>query len=59
MANYRQKLSGNIDGDYFVDDKCINCDNCSELAPEVFTEKDGFSVVFQQLVDADVEERTL
>ena len=59
MANYRQKLSGNIDGDYFVDNRCINCDNCRELAPEVFREQDSFSIVYQQPMGMEARERTI
>lgn len=48
MADLRKKLQGNIDGLFFVDDTCIDCDTCRQLAPEVFTDHGDYSVVFQQ-----------
>ncbi|XP_073146041.1 uncharacterized protein [Henckelia pumila] len=38
----------NVDGDFFVDDTCINCDVCRWMAPETFRRSDGKSAVFQQ-----------
>src|SRR5215475_5976283 len=36
MANILERLPQNVPGDFFVDSSCINCDTCSELAPEIF-----------------------
>lgn len=48
MADIRKKLDGNIDGLFFVDDTCIDCDTCRQLAPEVFTDDGNYSIVFRQ-----------
>jgi glyoxylase-like metal-dependent hydrolase (beta-lactamase superfamily II)/ferredoxin len=36
MANIQQRLPENIPGDFFVDASCIDCDTCTQLAPEIF-----------------------
>lgn len=48
MANPKKKLPTNIDGNFFVDSTCINCDACRQLAPETFQERQDFSSVFHQ-----------
>ena len=48
MANLKKKLPANIDGNFFVDSTCINCDACRQLAPETFQEHQDFSSVFHQ-----------
>ena len=48
MANIKKKLQGNIDGNFFVDSTCINCDACRQLAPETFQEQHDFSSVYHQ-----------
>jgi glyoxylase-like metal-dependent hydrolase (beta-lactamase superfamily II)/ferredoxin len=48
MANIKKKLPGNIEGNFFVDSTCINCDACRQLAPETFQEQEEFSSVYHQ-----------
>ena len=36
MANLQQRLPENVPGDFFVDSTCIDCDTCSQLAPNIF-----------------------
>jgi glyoxylase-like metal-dependent hydrolase (beta-lactamase superfamily II)/ferredoxin len=48
MADIRKILSDNIEGLFFVDNTCIDCDTCRQLAPEVFTESGEFSIVYHQ-----------
>jgi glyoxylase-like metal-dependent hydrolase (beta-lactamase superfamily II)/ferredoxin len=48
MADIRKKLDGNVDGLFFVDNTCIDCDTCRQLAPEVFGESGDFAVVYHQ-----------
>jgi glyoxylase-like metal-dependent hydrolase (beta-lactamase superfamily II)/ferredoxin len=48
MADLSRVLPGNADGDFFVDDSCIDCDLCRQIAPEVFVQQDGYSVVDAQ-----------
>ncbi|KAK4413639.1 hypothetical protein Salat_2776700 [Sesamum alatum] len=38
----------NVDGDFFVDNTCIDCDTCRWMAPEIFNRQDGMSAVFKQ-----------
>ena len=51
MADPRKKLKTNVDGDFFVDSTCINCDTCRQLAPGVFGEAAGHSFVEWQPTD--------
>jgi glyoxylase-like metal-dependent hydrolase (beta-lactamase superfamily II)/ferredoxin len=39
---------GNVAGEWFVDTRCIDCDACRQLAPEVFVRRGGQSVVGAQ-----------
>lgn len=48
MANSRKRLESNVDGNFFVDATCINCDTCRQLAPESFAEQGDFSAVVRQ-----------
>src|SRR3954464_14414865 len=36
MARRELAVAENVPGDLFVDDSCIECDTCRELAPDVF-----------------------
>ena len=36
MANPREKVAENVIGDFFVDQTCIDCDTCRQLAPGIF-----------------------
>jgi glyoxylase-like metal-dependent hydrolase (beta-lactamase superfamily II)/ferredoxin len=45
MADPKKRLPMNVDGDFFVDSSCINCDTCRQLAPQVFGEEGDFSYV--------------
>jgi len=36
MANLKKKLPHNVDGEFWVDSTCIDCDTCRWQAPEVF-----------------------
>lgn len=48
MADLGKKLNGNVDGGFYVDSSCIDCDLCRQIAPEVFREENGASVVHHQ-----------
>ena len=50
MADKQLKNSENVPGKYYVDNTCIDCDLCRNLAPETFTRHDegGYSIVFKQ-----------
>jgi glyoxylase-like metal-dependent hydrolase (beta-lactamase superfamily II)/ferredoxin len=53
MASRRRAYAGNAAGSFFVDDTCIDCDTCRQLAPLTFHEVDGHSEVMAQPMDAD------
>src|SRR3970040_283915 len=48
MANPAQRLPSNVTGDFFVDSTCIDCDQCREIAPEVFHDAEDHASVFRQ-----------
>jgi glyoxylase-like metal-dependent hydrolase (beta-lactamase superfamily II)/ferredoxin len=51
MAHLNQRRSQNIDGDFYVDSTCIDCDTCRWMAPQVFQRVEGQSAVYQQPTD--------
>jgi glyoxylase-like metal-dependent hydrolase (beta-lactamase superfamily II)/ferredoxin len=48
MANPARKLAENVPGDFFVDDTCIDCDACRQIAPATFRDHGDQSSVYQQ-----------
>lgn len=48
MANLQKRLPENVPGDFFIDSTCIDCDTCSELAPETFRDHGDQSSVYRQ-----------
>jgi glyoxylase-like metal-dependent hydrolase (beta-lactamase superfamily II)/ferredoxin len=48
MANPHRAYNENVTGNFFVDDTCIDCDLCRQIAPSVFKETDDHSVVHHQ-----------
>jgi glyoxylase-like metal-dependent hydrolase (beta-lactamase superfamily II)/ferredoxin len=48
MANLKYKRPENVDGDFFVDETCIDCDTCRWMAPESFTREGDMSAVTSQ-----------
>lgn len=55
MANLARHLQQNVAGDFFVDDTCINCDACRQIAPTVFQDHGDQSSVYHQ---PETEEET-
>ncbi len=53
MANVRKRLSTNVDGNFYVDSTCINCDTCRQLAPATFAEQGDYSFVAHQPTGRD------
>ena len=41
-------MAENVSGDFFVDETCIDCDTCRQLAPEVFADAGSYSFVHAQ-----------
>jgi ferredoxin len=59
MADKTNRLPQNVEGAFYVDSSCIDCDMCRSTASDVFRrdEEIGMSVVYRQPVTA--EERAL
>ena len=55
MANISKRLETNVEGNFFVDSTCIDCDTCRQLAPVTFVEDGDYSVVFHQPESAKEE----
>ena len=48
MANPAKRLPENVPGDFYVDDTCIDCDACRQIAPATFRDHGEQSSVFRQ-----------
>ena len=55
MAQVERRLAANVDGDFYVDETCIDCDACRQIAPATFHDHGAQSSVYRQPeTDADV-----
>lgn len=59
MANPAHRLPQNIDGHFFVDSSCIDCDTCRQIAPETFRDHGGQASVYSQPQDEAEQRRSL
>lgn len=48
MADPKHRLATNVPGALYVDDSCIDCDTCRQLAPATFSDVRGMSAVLAQ-----------
>jgi glyoxylase-like metal-dependent hydrolase (beta-lactamase superfamily II)/ferredoxin len=48
MANSNHAYAENVPGNFFVDETCIDCDLCRQIAPSVFEEGSDHSFVHHQ-----------
>jgi glyoxylase-like metal-dependent hydrolase (beta-lactamase superfamily II)/ferredoxin len=48
MAKLQYRRTENIEGDFYVDRSCIDCDTCRWVAPEVFGRESQQSAVYHQ-----------
>ena len=50
MADKNDKVASNVDGAFYVDSNCIDCDLCRQTAPDHFerNEADGYTYVYKQ-----------
>lgn len=48
MARPDLRNSANVEGDWFVDTRCIDCRTCRDIAPELFGVAGAYSVVIRQ-----------
>ncbi len=53
MANLNTRLPENTPGDFFVDSTCIDCDTCSQLAPQIFRDHGEQCSVYRQPENAE------
>ena len=58
MADLEYKYKDNVEGRYFVDEECIDCDLCRETSPTCFgrNDEEGYSYVFKQPENEEEEE---
>ncbi len=55
MALPDQRRSENISGDFFVDNSCIDCDLCRQIAPDTFKRIGQQSAVYRQPATAETQ----
>jgi ferredoxin len=57
MANFNRRFKLNVSGKFYVDDKCIACDNCVGIADKFFKMNDdlGHAYVYRQPSNKDEE----
>jgi ferredoxin len=48
MAHLNLRRPQNINGDFYVDTTCIDCDTCRWMAPDIFIEDSKQSAVYHQ-----------
>lgn len=50
MATFANRSPQNVPGRYYVDDQCLDCDLCRELAPKNIRRHDegGYAYVYRQ-----------
>ena len=56
MARPELRNPANADGDWFVDERCIDCGTCREIAPHLFRAHGGGSVVARQPAESTHEQ---
>ncbi len=59
MANINRRRTENINGNFYVDSTCIDCDTCRWMAPEVFGRSGEQSAVYHQPTNETEEMRSL
>lgn len=59
MAEVDSKQPENVNGKFYVDEQCIDCDLCRETAPNNFTRQEdgGYSYVYKQPEGDEEEEQ--
>ena len=58
MAELNLKWPENVAGKYYVDEECIDCNLCSEIAPDNFkvNEEEGHDFVYKQPLTDEEED---
>jgi glyoxylase-like metal-dependent hydrolase (beta-lactamase superfamily II)/ferredoxin len=52
MANLKIRRPENVNGDFYVDNTCIDCDTCRWMVPDVFHRVNEQSAVYHQPINA-------
>ena len=56
MADKENKVAKNVAGSYYVDNECIACGMCYEIAPDYFSlDADGIAYVAKQPTSDDAK----
>jgi glyoxylase-like metal-dependent hydrolase (beta-lactamase superfamily II)/ferredoxin len=59
VAQIGHRLDENVDGEFFVDSSCIDCDACRQIAPLTFHDHGGQSSVWEQPQTGEPRRRAL
>lgn len=59
MARANRRLPENVPGEFYVDDTCIDCDACRQIAPATFRDHGGQSSVYRQPGPEDAVRRAM
>jgi glyoxylase-like metal-dependent hydrolase (beta-lactamase superfamily II)/ferredoxin len=59
MATWERRHPDNAAGPFFVDESCIDCGTCWQVAPETFRDAGGHSTVQAQPQSAEAQRRAL
>src|SRR5277367_3640284 len=59
MAQIAKRLTENVEGDFYVDASCIDCDACRQIAPATFRDHGDQSSVYRQPQNAEEQQRAL
>ncbi len=59
MADQNKAVRENVEGEFFVDSTCIDCDTCRQLAPSVFADAGKYSFVQVQPSSSSEEREAL
>jgi glyoxylase-like metal-dependent hydrolase (beta-lactamase superfamily II)/ferredoxin len=59
MAHPARRLAENVAGDFFVDESCIDCDACRQIAPATFRDHGDQSSVYRQPAAGEETRRAL
>lgn len=59
MAEFSNRNLENLPGTFYVDDQCLDCDLCREVAPSIFQRNDSGGYAFVARQPESDEEREL
>jgi ferredoxin len=59
MATFSDRTPDNVPGPYYVDNSCIDCDQCRVMAPDLFGRNDDTGLGFVKRQPATADEMAL